>query len=232
LLGQYYIAIAAMIGLCLFLIAIIKSFPTVFFTVHDKVGSYIKVEHLQNFLQKPKFIGVIGRQSVGKTTFVDACIGRPYEKKSTEKPYARIVALPNTDPTEFVALIDTVGCADISQFNIQAMSYSLVLFLDHSESSISNGHSVDRINKHKYLVDQLTKSLEKANKQKKIVVICNKSEIWSSQSGDNQAMATLAQEIKMILMSSGKYDVVTIIDHHSNMNTNDIASAKSLLKQL
>jgi GTPase SAR1 family protein len=231
-IGQLFIAVMAIFALIAFVVEICKSFPVVFLSFHNKVGGSVSLEELENFLQKPKFIGVIGRQNVGKTTFVDACVGRKYENQSTDKPYARIVALPNTSPTKYVALIDTVGSSDSSQFRIQSMSDSLVLFLDHSESTNSNRHSKERLKNHEYLVNQLIKAHDHNARQTKVAIFCNKSELWSSRLVDSSAMDELAGKIRTTLMQSGKYQVVETINRHSNTETKDIAFAMSRLGQL
>lgn len=151
---QYKLFAVIFLGLYLLFIAV-RTCPEINLHPANFVSQRIDVDRLKNFVIDIARIGLIGKQNVGKTTFLDLTVARTAENEQTERPYAQIVALPDTAPITYVAIIDSVGQRDHIQFDIQNHSDLVLLFLDHSESSDQQAADRKRIEQQVYFVSQL-----------------------------------------------------------------------------
>ncbi|HEX8666414.1 MAG TPA: GTPase domain-containing protein [Beijerinckiaceae bacterium] len=191
----------------------------------SRIGSRrLELEELNSLLVPVPKIGLVGKQNVGKTTFLDGAVSRRSEKRQTEKPYARLVAIPDKDPPAYVAVLDTVGQRDLTQFDIQSMSDRLVIFVDHNERDDTSDLDSARLHQQSYFLQQLVAAKNRDDAaSRNVIIVLNKADLISRDRHTSLAMIQFVEESRKLLEQSGKYEVVDILVDHSNLRNKDIA---------
>ena len=206
-----------------------RTMPDFYLHPANFVSQGIDVERLKNFIVGVNRVGLIGKQNVGKTTFLDLTVARPAENEKTDRPYAQIVALPDTSPIMYVAIIDSVGQRDHIQFEIQNHSDLILLFLDHSESSTQETGEKKRIDEQLYFVSQLIASKQSDAPPTGIIVVMNKADLWANSPEAVKRVGDLRNKVMAMVRESGKYRFVELVEKNCNHLP---ADASALLRKI
>jgi 50S ribosome-binding GTPase len=198
------------------------SYPRDFLDSAKSTGMRVPIENIGKFYEKPYYIGVVGKQNVGKTTFVEAVSNNPYSHKKTNKPYLMVVSVPQGNP-QTVGLIDSAGESNSSQFLVSDHADELIFFLDHNSSL--DGVAVDkkRSDAHIELINQLIiHRTGKACAKQKLTIVANKYDRWGSDPASSRSMRQLAERIASAVVASECFELAGSYLQYSNKITDNV----------
>lgn len=201
-----------------------KAKPKLIFHPSNFVSRQISLEDLDAFLVKIPTVGLIGKESAGKTTFLNSLVARASAPRQTDKPSVQIIAVPDTNPTKYLAIIDSVGQRDHVQFMVQNRCNALLVFLDHSTSDQKTNVDEARLSTQKYFVDQLIAAKASIDRDPRyIFLIINKADLWTKNPESETRVHEFATEIHRMFRDSEKYKGIRMIERFSNRTSSDPA---------
>jgi hypothetical protein len=199
------------------------------FSPPPSLAGPLELQAVNEFLAETPRVGILGLQGVGKTTFLDATVSRPSQRKQTEKPYGQFVAIPDSSPERHLVLIDSVGGRAHVQFLVQGMAATVLFFVDHNEDHEVQEVDPARLEGHRELARQLVHvSTDQNILVDRIIVVANKSDIWQSNESSSHEMSALVLELCQTFMQAPNYRVINSVVPYSNESRHDVATLLSL----
>jgi len=157
-----------------------KSFPNFGVSPSAVIGKRLKIAELDNLNETVIRVGLLGRSSVGKTTFLNSTVNRSEPKRKTLFPYATIVRIEHSGIEKYIAFVDSVGESTASQAKILSLADLHCLFIDHNASDKNKRYLLKRLHSHVTLATDLAKARPAPASEKAIILIANKSDLWDS----------------------------------------------------
>lgn len=168
-------------------------------------------------------IGIIGLEGTGKSSLIQRLLVAYERPKATDRPYVTVYRVPGND-MKFVALIDSVGGRDESIYEVARISESIIFIVDHSSKDVA-AFDTERLKGHIRLAGQVAKNIDanSAQIEKRIILVANKSDLWSSDTDSKNQMMDIFSKCKSIFDHTKKGKFVNGFNYHSNLDASSIA---------
>ena len=217
----------ALAGLWLFALAVL-SFPQKGRAPTNLLSSKIAISDIENFVQANLKIALLGLSDSGKTTFLDQIAGQVPEGKRTEKEYARLVIIPDSNPSEHAVIMDSRGEDYSSQVEICLQSNRVLFFVDHNASNQDPTLDHSRVHESLNVARQIINSVSRQNHLiEKVYIQPNKIDLWGKESAADLAKAS--NEIKTLFDASLIVRSVTVLPARSMI---EFGQAADLFKEV
>jgi hypothetical protein len=199
--------------------------PNVYLNPAHYINQALTLSELDKMLAPIPRVVLLGNSSVGKSTFMSRATHSLYIPRETAAPVATIVAVPDTKPPKYIALIDTVGRKYPSAANIALRADAAVLFLDNNDGNNDSALKQNRIKSHRDIArSNVGPALEESETCRFVAVVANKSDLWAADEKCSAKMSQLSEEIRDSISSATSGHPVEIIYNHSNNNPEDVSS--------
>jgi hypothetical protein len=182
------IGLSLIILLASLIIAFARAIPPACLDPKDFLGQSLSLDKLSSFDPQPTRIGVIGIDSVGKTTLIDCLRHNVHQPERTQILYATICQF-NLQPLNCFALLDGPGQERSDQFEIAAIADVLCVMIDHNSSNSEYIVDFKRLNDHAQFMHDIRRHLARLRPSAKeidVFLLYNKQDLWNSSNiGDD-----------------------------------------------
>jgi GTPase SAR1 family protein len=203
-----------------------RSIPRKKVSASDYSNKTITIDQLIDLHPPILKIGIIGDTQAGKTTLIKRILQKIPQKGTTIGVSAYIAAL-QTNPINYIALMDGQGQEFSDQFKVASPADLLIVVMDHNishtEISTDPERTRDTLKFQKQLIGHMRSEKRKANKPR-LYILANKRDLWQKQAPND--LASFRAFIREIVIEWEKSNLIEggVIDiEHSNLSPDDIA---------
>ncbi|MDP1737043.1 MAG: GTPase [Caulobacter sp.] len=212
-----------------------KSFPDAYLRVSSLTNRRLELADLDRILTPFKTVAILGNSSVGKSTFLSAASNRDIPDGATEAPYAVVVPIPDTRPTQFVGFIDTVGREYPNQVQMIERADALLIFLDHNSSGDDVALESVRMKEHERSTEgNIVPAIRQSSGEYDgVLIVANKADLWGSAPEAVEKMNALAVGAKDKILATGEFATpskVSVIPSHSNLKSQDVSTVIKMFR--
>jgi hypothetical protein len=209
-----------------------KAIPPKLWNAADLVGQRLTLDKIESVDPPLLKLGVVGSSQVGKSTLVSRVLHQIPPSQRTDIVHGYVAAL-NTNPLQFLAMLDGPGQVFANQFQIATPADILCIIIDHNLSDNETSIEETRIQEHIKFQQQLRGYLkEQSKKPVWIHLLLNKQDLWENNSLDKcERLKQLLKDEAKAWKDSNLVSTVTFAEH-SNGRPDEITSLISHLQQI
>lgn len=201
-----------------------KAIPPKFRNPIDLVGRRLPLDQLDNVHPPLPKLGIVGPSMVGKSTLLNVILTQPPPDERTQGVHTYVAPL-QTNPVQYVAIIDGGGQMLADQFSVAAPADILCIVLDHHRSNSEKNVDKQRLTEHSLFQEQLRGYLAtQRNKLAWVHLLLNKQDLWKDAPDQERQslLEFLLSEVKT--WEGGNWARRVTYALHSNRYTDDVGN--------